>query len=179
MGSYTVVAWTGDRMVATVLGPQAACTMIKIERLDFVPLACVHLERGAYSDRDLAQDLLELRQQMEGDLELGRKLVAVIDLNNAAPLNASQRKTLNDWRRQTHDLSQSVSLGIVFVAPSQIIRGVLTAILWLGEFGVPHKVVGTLDEAVRWAIQWLEAANLPVPERLRVELGRTFAHAKG
>ena len=152
--------------------------MIKIERLDFVPLACVHLDPGAYTDGDLAQDLLLLRQQMEGDQRIGRKLVAVIDLNNAAPLTATQRKTLNEWRRQTHDLSLATSLGIVFVAPSAIIRGVLTALFWLGSFGVSHKVVSTLDEAVQWAIQQLEAAKLPVPERLRVERGRVFAHAR-
>lgn len=153
--------------------------MIKIERIDFVPLACLHLEPGAYSDQDLAQDLLVIRQQMEGDRRIERKVVSVIDLNNAAPLTATQRKTLNEWRRQTHDLMLSTSLGIVFVAPSAIIRGVLTALFWVGfEFGIPHKVVSTLDEAVQWAIQQLEANKLSVPERLRVVGGRVFAHAK-
>lgn len=152
--------------------------MIEIECLDFAPLRCVYLEPGAYTDQDLAQDLVRLRQQMEDDLSHGRKLVSVIDLTDAAALNASQRKMLTEWRRQTHDLSLSVSIGTVFVAPSQIIRGVLTALFWLHEFGVPHGVVGTLDEAVQWAIQQLEAAKLPVPERLRIERGRVFAHAR-
>lgn len=152
--------------------------MIKIERLDFVPLAYVYLEAGQYSEQDLVQDLQHLQEQLEAERSQGSKVIFVIDLHDAAPLTANQRKTLNAWRRQTHELSVSVFMSIVFVAPSQIIRGVLTAVLWLREFPVPHKVVGTLDDAAQWAIQQLQAADLPVPDRLRLELGRAFTHSR-
>jgi hypothetical protein len=43
------------------------------------------------------------------------------------------------------------------------VRGVLTAILWLQNLPTAHTVVGSIDEAARWAAERLRAAGLDAP----------------
>jgi hypothetical protein len=51
---------------------------------------------------------------------------------------------------------------------------VLTALLWVTPLDMPHDVFSNLDDAVRWAIKRFEAERIPVPERVRLELGDVF-----
>ena len=34
--------------------------------------------------------------------------------------------------------------------PNALVRGALTAVMWLSPFEYPHKVVGTVNEARAW-----------------------------
>jgi hypothetical protein len=67
-----------------------------------------------------------------------------------------------------------VAFASALIIASPIVRGVLTALLWVSPVEMPYESCSNLDDAVRWAIARLEAAKLPVPDRLRRELGNVF-----
>jgi len=114
---------------------------------------------------------------MSEDVRQGRRGVILVDLLQAAPLAASQRRTSSAWMKQNLPLFSQAALGTAFAIESPLVRGVLTALLWFQPMDVPHEVVRDLDAGVRWAIKRFEAERIAVPERLRAELGRVFRPA--
>lgn len=142
-------------------------------KLDWAPVSCLR-PIGHPSDQELAESLQTITELLESELRLRRKSVMIVDMRKAGPLSAPQRRTSSEWMKQNIELYKQCVLGGVFVIDSPIIRGVLTALLWLSPMGMPYEVVGTLDEAVRWAIVRFDAERVAIPERLRVELGRVF-----
>ena len=141
--------------------------------LDWAPLSCLR-PIGNPSDQELAESLQSITGMLENDRRMQRKTVMIVDMRKAAPLSAPQRRTSSEWMKTNMDLYKQCVFGGVFVIDSPIIRGVLTALLWLAPLNMPYEVVGTLDDAVRWAISRFDAERVPVPDRLRIELGRVF-----
>jgi hypothetical protein len=80
---------------------------------------------------------------------------------------ASQRKLSADWAKGTSELQRAVSVGGACVTPSSIIRGIITAILWIYKPDRPVAFFATRDEAKLQAIQWLDEAGVRLPPRLR------------
>jgi hypothetical protein len=80
---------------------------------------------------------------------------------------ASQRKLAADWAKSTAGLQKVVSVGGACVTPSSIIRGIITAILWIYKPETPVAFFATRDEAKLQAIEWLDEAGVRLPPRLR------------
>jgi hypothetical protein len=96
-------------------------------------------------------------------LESGGKRVVIIDALAAAVPSASQRKRQADWQRQHHQLLVSQALGFAFIISSSLVRGGLTAILWLSPLPSPHHVASSREEAMAWAAEKLSVAGLRLP----------------
>jgi hypothetical protein len=79
---------------------------------------------------------------------------------------ASQRKICGEWAKRTSELHQAVSVGGPCVTPSSIIRGIITAILWVYKPVKPVAFFATRDEAKLQAIKWLDEAGVKLPPRL-------------
>jgi hypothetical protein len=152
--------------------------VLEITKLDWVPLICLRAA-GAPSDEELAESLTRIAQTMAEDVRLGRKTVTIMDMRQASPLSASQRRTCSVWMKQHIERFAQTSYGTAFAIESPLVRGVLTALLWFQPIDVPHEVVRDLDAAVRWAIKRFEAERVVVPERLRSELSRVFERQTG
>jgi hypothetical protein len=86
--------------------------------------------------------------------------VAVLDATHAGYLPASQRRRQAEWLREHAGMMRDNSLGTAFVIPSTLIRGVLTAILWIVPMPGPHVVVETHEQGEEWARARLHAAGL-------------------
>lgn len=147
--------------------------VLEITKLDWVPLTCVRAV-GAPSDEELHDSLHRIAQALEQDLRQGSKRLMIMDMRQASPLSAGQRRTASVWMKENSERFSRSALGTAFVIESPLVRGVLTALLWFQPIDVPHEVVRDLDAGVRFAIKRLEAERMPVPERLRTELGRVF-----
>ena len=151
--------------------------MFELQRLSYAPTTRIHVEAGSYRDHDLTDDLAKILRQMHADRAGGVRTVSVLDLTRARPLNAMQRKHLLAWLKEFDSLVPLVSLGTAFIAPSALLRGVLTAMFWIRPYPVEQAVVSDMDEAMHWVVQRLESSGIAVPARLRQELGRAFAPA--
>ena len=67
------------------------------------------------------------------------------------------------WLAEHRELLERDSLGTGFVITSALIRGVLTAILWMAPVPGGHRVFSSYDEAESWALEQLRAAGLTAP----------------
>lgn len=97
-------------------------------------------------------------------LLLRREMHAVLlDASACGPMPPSQRKLQAEWQRQQADLGREYTLGTAFLFTSPMVRGILTAVLWLQPLSYPHHVASTWLDAERWAIERIRAAGLPAP----------------
>lgn len=91
------------------------------------------------------------------------KNVIVIDAMRAGAMQPTQRKRQAEWQRQHEEALAAYCLGTSFAIGSAIVRGALTAILWVQPLPHPHFVAASLADAERWAVAQLLAAGLRAP----------------
>lgn len=94
-------------------------------------------------------------------LQRGGKRVVVLDATHAGAPTASQRKRQAEWQKENAALLGVRVLGFAFAIDSAVIRGALTAILWLSPLPAPHYVASSAREALLWAEGTLEKHGLP------------------
>jgi hypothetical protein len=85
----------------------------------------------------------------------------VFDASGAGRTPAPQRRKQAEWMKINEATLRAFSAGCAFVITSPLVRGALTAILWLQNIPSPYTVVGTRSEAERWARAQLQA---PAPK---------------
>lgn len=112
---------------------------------------------GASTDAEFDAYLEQMHQIV---LARKQKNVTIFDATRSTDTNAQQRRKQADWLKAHAGLLRTYSLGSAFVITSPLVRGVLTAILWLQPMPAPHTVVGTYAEGERWAIEKLREAGL-------------------
>jgi hypothetical protein len=101
-------------------------------------------------------------------LERGRRFVNVTDATLVADRPpATIRKQMADWSRENDERMVRLSCGDARVVRSSIIRGAMTAVIWLHKPKVPQEWFSSMDDAVRWAIGQLDAAEVPIPPEVR------------
>lgn len=94
--------------------------------------------------------------------------VTILDARGAMNTPAIQRRKQAEWLRRHEATLKQHSLGTAFVIDSALVRGVLTAILWMQPMPAAHIVVATIEEAERWAAEQLArrksaAGGVPPP----------------
>lgn len=89
--------------------------------------------------------------QLEALLARPGRAVTIYDIAGDARSTAIQRRRQSEWLRRNERAIERASAGTAFVLRSALARGALTAILWISPVPGEHCVVGTLEEANRWA----------------------------
>ncbi|HJL17482.1 MAG TPA: hypothetical protein RMH99_17565 [Sandaracinaceae bacterium LLY-WYZ-13_1] len=118
---------------------------------------------GQVSDEQFA-DYLERMTEVATRRE---KNVVIIDASRAGATPPTQRKMQADWLKKHEATLERHSLGTAFIITSRMIRGILTAILWLSPMPGDHAVVSTYVEAEDWAFERLWEAGIEPPARRR------------
>lgn len=133
-----------------------AAPRLDLSRLPLVRVTFDGLASDAEFDKYLSgiTDLLMVGRQ---------KTVTVLDARASARAPATQRKRQAAWIKEHESLLRRYSLGTAFVITSPLVRGVLTAILWLQQLPTPHTVVATIAEAERWATEQFRRAGVTAP----------------
>jgi hypothetical protein len=102
--------------------------------------------------RELTDDIVAaILRFLEGRLGQGSAYAIVFDLSGSGTPNALQRQLLATHMRTNKGSIERWVRGVAMVAPSPLVRGVLTAIFWLEAPPVPHQVFATAKEAIAWA----------------------------
>ncbi len=104
---------------------------------------------------------------MSGWLTRGDRYGILFDARGAGRPPPKQRQRQADWMKQNDARLRQCNLGIAFVIDNAIVRGALTAILWLSPMASPHKVVATMDQGEGWLVEVLQSHGLRVPPRSR------------
>ena len=99
-------------------------------------------------------------ERMATFLDRKTPTATVLDATRAGATPPIQRKKQADWMK-THEASlRRYSAGTAFVISSPMVRGILTAILWMQPMPQEHVVVATLPEAMKWAREKLRARGV-------------------
>ncbi len=101
--------------------------------------------------------------QMTRMVDRREKNAVIMDAREAVRTPPIQRRMQSEWMKTHHDSLARWSVGTAFVITSPLVRGVLTAILWLSPMATPYTVVGTVEEAESWAREQLRRAGATPP----------------
>lgn len=125
---------------------------------DLAPLYVVRFE-GIASDAQFAAYLAHvLRITQRGEVH-----AMVYDASAAGWVPPSQRQLQVEWMREHDKLNRDTTAGLAFVLPSPLVRGVLTAMLWLAPMPCPHLVARTLDQGLVWCRERLTERGMLLP----------------
>jgi hypothetical protein len=137
----------------------------------FRPLE-VHVQVSDPSEDGLRAhfEYVSSRMKARRTMPRSQRLTYVIQHNGGRfrQANARERNMLADWLKTDAELMRETSAGVGFVIDSTLVRGALTAVFWLSNMPMPHRVHATLDDAVAVAIRELEVKGIGVPEPVRV-----------
>jgi hypothetical protein len=92
-------------------------------------------------------------------LRTRRRVAFVFDARKAHVVTAAQRRRVGEWMMQNDASSRATCAGFAFVIPSAIVRGALTAILWIAPMPAPHRVVADIGEGLAFAREQLGTAT--------------------
>jgi hypothetical protein len=85
----------------------------------------------------------------------------VVDSRKMVTMSAAQRKRQAEWIDSNREDLRLFTRGTAFVINNPLMRGALTAILWLTRYETPYVVVATLEAAEEWALARLSEASAP------------------
>jgi hypothetical protein len=121
-------------------------------------------------------DVDHMFAEYEELLRRAEPYVIIVDLHPKATIpGAAERQRIARWWLPRRELVNALNVCTVTVMPSELMRGALTAILWLVQPSNPYKVAANMRDGVELAIGVLREAGLPVTpaiEALRQEHAR-------
>lgn len=115
------------------------------------PVVVLHVPSGAHSDEAIRDVLREYK-----DMVLTRRVpfVMINDLRSASGVTQKQRAEMSDFLEGEHEVA-SYCRGAALVFESALLRGMLTAILWVSKPVYPTRVFRTVEDASWWAYDQL------------------------
>jgi hypothetical protein len=138
---------------------------IRIDERDW-PLLVMEMPAGPVSDDAVRASLGHLERVM-AQAPSGSRFFQVTDLSAMALFApASQRRYAADWSRRNADLIARTRLGAVIVAPSPMLRAILSAVSWAKGSTTPAHFVSTRAEGVLQGIRALDGAQAPLAPHL-------------
>lgn len=103
--------------------------------------------RGEFSDAEYEQALDRMASELE-QAKASRRRIAFVSIGAAdSSMSPKQRRRSSEWLEQNAALLRAACVGQAVVVPGTMQRGVLTAILWMGEYPVPMRACASEAEA--------------------------------
>jgi hypothetical protein len=135
------------------------------------PLVAVTIPSQRVTDEEILRFIAGQREM------LGRrtKHLVLCDARNGSVLPATQRKLFGDWLKESQEATRRYTAGMAVVVDNALIRGALTAVLWVVEPACPTKIVATVDDAITFLTECGERAGLP---DVRAKLDAARAHRR-
>lgn len=122
---------------------------------------------GQPSDEAFAAYLTKLERNLHETIARGLKTSVLVDTTlGPLPSSTKQRKMQADWLAHNESILRAGCAGTAFVVQSPVVRGVMTAVMWMHDLPHPHATFATYDRAERWCIERLAAANIDVSPRV-------------
>lgn len=91
------------------------------------------------------------------------KRAMVMDATECGMVSAAARKKQADWMLEYDENTRLFTMGIAFVLPSPLLRGALTAVLWLQPLPCPYAVVKDVATGEDRCASWLAPHGLAFP----------------
>ncbi len=105
---------------------------------------------GVPTDEGIREFLNEVESFFRSLESRAQKVRAVVDLAQMEAATASHRSLLAQWRLGHQALIANAVERAVYIAPSAMMRGMLTAVFWFAQPVIPVQVSGSRQEALLW-----------------------------
>ena len=115
-----------------------------------------------FSDEEFDDYLTGLSVNLQRTIAQGTRTGLLFDTSDAPSVDARTRRKMADWIDGHREQSAEYCAGYAFVIRSGIVRGILTAILWLAPMPAPHVVVATREEGFEWLRKQLAQHGIEV-----------------
>jgi hypothetical protein len=89
------------------------------------------------------------------------KHLMLCDARSGHVMPATQRRLFGDWLSESSEASGRYTVGMAIVVDNALIRGALTAVLWVREPSCPTKAVATVDDGIAFLVECGERAGIP------------------
>ncbi len=86
----------------------------------------------------------------------------VLDISKLGSITSAQRARYAEYLKRTFDDHKKYCVAVGVVAPSMVVRGIMTAISWLHPFPHATKFCATAEEAEKYVRGELTAAGIAV-----------------
>ena len=116
-------------------------------------MVVVKVGAGAVTDEALESFIDKFVKEVRSQK---RSFVTVLDLRNAGGITARQRRYMSERIRSNSEQGDK-NVASAFVFSSRMMRGLLTAILWMRNPEYPCETFGDIDSAVAWGRAQLAA----------------------
>lgn len=91
----------------------------------------------------------------------GRKFALVVDATPVVELpSALVRRTIAEWMKGSEEIGKHAIVGMAIATSSVIVRSAMNAVSWAVPLKVPMVFEPTLEAAVAWSIERLEASGV-------------------
>lgn len=104
------------------------------------------------------------------------KIALLFDGREVGRVSPSIRRKQADWIKENMDMSRQNCAGFAYVLDSSMVRGMLTAILWLVTMPADYTITATVAEGETWLKQQLatfgvrvDGAMLSIPPRPKIQ----------
>ena len=122
---------------------------------------------GQPSDEAFAAYLDILERNLHDTIARGLKTAVLVDTTlGPLPASTKQRRMQADWLGQHERILRAGCAGTGFVVQSPVVRGVMTAVMWMHDLPQAHAIFATYERAERWCIARLAEANIDVSPRV-------------
>lgn len=119
---------------------------------------------GPPTDEEFMAYLRILSENLHAVIKARTKTALVIDSSRQSqPSSARQRQMQAAWLKEHSAALRAGCVGMAFVIQSPLIRGAMTAVLWLQGLPYPHTVLGSRTAAEQWCTERLLEAGVAVP----------------
>lgn len=144
--------------------------MHPIQALDFdqvqiqiqvAPLTSDNIRAFHEAETERIQQLVGIRDQ-----HVPRKAVVVVDGSNELLPSADVRRLQAEWLKKHEDLLRLVLHSMTVVVGNPVVRGAVTAVMWMASTPCPIRTHAGLAEAVDWAIESCTSIGGTVSEEL-------------
>ncbi len=147
-------------------GAEAICSFISMNTITFDesrwPLVVVRYD-AKVDENEFEELLSRLDKNVRKAASARQKTALIYDSTSGYQASPRIRKRQAEWMKANAEATRLNCAGIGFVINSSLVRGVLTAILWLSDMPAPYTVVGTLAEAEDWCEKELGAHGVTLP----------------
>ncbi len=118
----------------------------------------IHIRFEGQADDPTIDDHLEALSRV-AHLHPGPRVV-LVDATKCGYVSAYARRRHAEWMRAHEDLIRTATLGVAFALDTPLVRGALTAILWLEPLSCPYVVVRDAATGLARCRAWLEGRGL-------------------
>lgn len=123
---------------------------------------------GMPSEEQFIAYLNTMADNMRYALARSEKTAVILDTTQAPVAGSPRtRKLQADWLKEHNAGLRIACVGMAFVIQSALVRGAMTAVMWLQGMPYPHAVFGTLDQAEAYCVERLAQHGQTVPPRVR------------